>query len=132
MRAEVTQATSGYETTTISADTIVGEYRVELTFPLGRFGQVPVRVVRDEDGTVLASDLLTDSYGLGFSPGEALAQLAAALERHFAFLTAEGPERLSERLAEQLAVLSVLSRRSVLTPGSSASPSNQRVLAWAA
>lgn len=86
-------------------DATAGEFHGEFSFPLGGVGRLPIRITRDDDGTFLATDLLTDSYGVGFSAGEAIANLLAAVRRHHEFLRTEGPNRLSARLWSQLQTL---------------------------
>jgi hypothetical protein len=111
----------------------VGGYVAEFLHPLGDFGPVPVRVTVDEDGMVLAVDLITDSYGVGFTMAHALNSLSGAVSRHYHFLASEGEGRLSSRLAAQLQLLSLLRaaplafRQTVNVPRG-----NDRVLAYAA
>ena len=102
---------------TVGADTTVGEYLAEFTIEMPELGPMPVRVVRDEDGTLLIVDLVTGSYGVGYVWSEAYERLAGALHRQFEFLRAEGPGGLAAHLAIQL---EQLERRAAISaaPGS--------------
>ena len=101
----------------VSADTTLGEYVAEFSYPVAGIGMLPVRLSRDEGGTVLAVDLITNSYGLGLHAGEALSQLVGAVHRHHAFLVKEGPDGLSARLAGQLNLLNSLPPGPSMQPG---------------
>jgi hypothetical protein len=85
-------------------DATVGGYSAEFTWPVAPFGAMPVRIDEDFDGSILASDLITDSYGVGASVPQALAALELAIREHYRFLRSETPQ-LSSRLAAQLEIL---------------------------
>lgn len=70
----------------------------------GRPTYQAIVIEQDEDGCVIASDLLGAVYGAGPSEGEALAHFDRALDDHLAFLRAHIDE-LHPRLERQLAGL---------------------------
>lgn len=94
-----------------SSDATVGGLSWEVQQWLGPFGLMAVRLELDSDGTWLATEPLAGSYGVGRDPAAALSALRSALAAHYNFLAAQGPNRLSPRLASELVALARLRER---------------------
>ena len=90
---------------THGSDFRLGGLSGEFTLDIRPFGLLPIQVVVDDDGSFLAVELLTGSYGVGATMQGALAALHDAVVRHHAFLVRTGRDQLSERLQVQLETL---------------------------
>lgn len=106
-----------FTTSSNHGTTTSGDFVAEMTTEVHGFGLMPVRVELEDDGSIIVYELSTGQFGVASAWQPAVDRLAAALATYLDFLSEQGPERLSSRLAEHLEMLSSR-RHGTFRPGS--------------
>jgi hypothetical protein len=104
-RRLLVSSSSAARPATSNADTTIGSYSAEFAVDIHPFGQMPVRAMLDDDGTILLVELITGSYGAGLTWPSAAQRLVDAVGRQYEFLARQGHGRLSAALSAQLVSL---------------------------